>query len=63
MFQTWGSCIVPLQAKCMGVPCYSAQLTGKPLDQQLYYAKTNDDDEVEDLFRLLQTIKAKHPEV
>ncbi|EEB09344.1 endoribonuclease [Schizosaccharomyces japonicus yFS275] len=62
MYQTVGHNVIPLYADCMGVPIYREPITGKTIDQNLSYQKT-DNDETEDLFRLLKRVKTEHPEV
>ena len=63
MYQSVGVDIVPHIARCLDVPIYRAELQGKPHDQEMYYAKSKEDDEVEDLFKLLVLVKEKHPEI
>ena len=64
MYQTVGVEVVPLMAKALDVPLYSREITGGPANQDLYYQKTEgDQDEVEDLFALLSEIKEKHPDL
>ena len=55
--------VVPHIARCLDVPVYMAEMKGKPLNQELYYAKSKEDDEVEDLYNLLVMVKEKHPEI
>jgi diphthine-ammonia ligase len=68
MYQSVGVEIVPQIAQCLGVPLVQAEITGKSLNQDLYYAKAEESkeeetDEVEDLFNLLTQVKTQHGDV
>ena len=63
MYQTVGVEIAPLQAKCLEVPIVRRELKGTSKNQSIYYEKDGQDDEVEDLFMLLQEVKKTFPEV
>ena len=66
MYQSVGVEVVPLIAQCLGVPVITQEIKGKSLNQDLYYAKKEDEeakegeqediDEVEDLFNLLTAV-------
>lgn len=62
MFQTIGHSYVKLIAECMGLPYYSRPLSGKSSYTKLEYQVTADD-EIEDLYQLVQSLKADHPHV
>ena len=62
MFQTVGNSLLAAYKECYGVPLYQRVIQGNAR------ITTNDysldvDDEVEDMFRLLQSVKQKHPHV
>ena len=62
-FQSIAQEHVPLIAKCMELPLYTAELIeNSSLNQNLWYEKT-EGDEVEELYKLLLRIKEAHPEV
>ncbi|XP_061376883.1 uncharacterized protein LOC116770905 [Danaus plexippus] len=56
MYQTVGHQGIELYAEAMGLPLYREAISGVAIDQGRYY-KPTDNDEVEDLFRLLSRIK------
>ncbi|XP_060804149.1 uncharacterized protein LOC106130468 isoform X1 [Amyelois transitella] len=56
MYQTVGHQGIDLYAEAMGLPLYREAITGVAVDQGRNYQPT-DNDEVEDLFRLLSRIK------
>lgn len=58
MYQTVGHQGIELYAEAMGLPLYREAISGVAIDQGRYY-KPTDNDEVEDLFRLLSRIKVK----
>lgn len=62
MFQTVGHDALQFYEECVGVPMYRGDITGTSKNQQLDYRRT-EQDEIEDLFLLLKTVKDKHPEV
>ncbi|KAJ2720256.1 hypothetical protein GGI07_004728 [Coemansia sp. Benny D115] len=62
MYQTVGSSGVKTIAECMELPLYLQETKGKAVTQELEYEKT-EDDETEDLFTLLSTVKRAHPDV
>ena len=53
MYQTVGVEIAPKIAECMELPLYRRQLTGTSVNQELFYEKGAEGDEVEDLYELL----------
>ena len=57
MYQTVGVEITPLIAQCMGVPIIRRKIGGKAVNQEMYYGKPVEGDEVEDLFQLLSEVK------
>jgi diphthine-ammonia ligase len=72
MYQTVGHDAVHLIAEAMELPLYRVTITGQAINQTSSYgprlASTSShtldsSDETEDLFRLLQLVKAAHPEV
>jgi diphthine-ammonia ligase len=62
MYQTVGHDAVHLQAECFPVPLYREYITGQSIDQELNY-KITENDETEDLFRLLSRVKQAQPEI
>ena len=62
MFQTVGHDIIEYYSQCLEVPLYRQKILGKSSNQNLEYQFTQDD-EIEDLYTLLSTIKHHHPEI
>lgn len=62
MFQTVGHDALDLYSEVIGVPMYRGDIHGKSVNQELVY-KTTQDDEIEDLYKLLLEVKENHPEV
>ena len=62
VYQSVGSELCSAIAECLDVPYIEKKITGKPLNKDLVYKKTNDD-EVEDLFLLIKEAKEKFPEI
>lgn len=62
MYQTVGHDVIHLQAECMGIPLHREYIKGQSIDQTLYY-NTTEQDETEDLFRLLSHVKTAHPDI
>lgn len=56
MYQTVGHQGIDLYAEAMELPLYREMITGEAVDQSRYY-KPTENDEVEDLYRLLAKIK------
>lgn len=56
MYQTVGHQGIDLYAEAMGLPLYREMISGEALDQGRNY-KPTENDEVEDLYRLLSKIK------
>ena len=59
MFQTVGAEAIPLMAEWMGKPLIRKPITGKSVNQELYYelSESESQDEVEDLYQLLKEAK------
>ena len=53
MYQSVGSELCSSIAKCLEVPYIEKKITGKPINKELSYEETKDD-EVEDLFLLIK---------
>ena len=62
MYQSVGSELCSSIAKCLEVPYIEKKITGKPINKELSYEETKDD-EVEDLFLLIKEAKEKFPEI
>ena len=62
MYQSVGAEIIEAQAECIGKPLIRDFIEGKPLTLDLGYNVT-ENDEVEDLYRLLGRVKEQFPEV
>ncbi|KAJ1850297.1 hypothetical protein H4R99_002314 [Coemansia sp. RSA 1722] len=62
MYQTVGSSGVSLIAECLSLPIYLQETQGTAITQTLDYQQT-ENDETEDLFKLLSTVKDNHPDV
>jgi diphthine-ammonia ligase len=56
MYQSVGSEIIDLYGDAMNLPLYRHEINGKPLNSNLDYEETNDD-EVEDLYKVLKNVK------
>lgn len=56
MYQTVGHNAIDLYAQAMDLPLYRGVIQGSSVDQGKVY-KENDQDEVEDLYKLLKNIK------
>ncbi|TID14802.1 hypothetical protein CANINC_004473 [Pichia inconspicua] len=64
MYQTVGHDVLTLYERCIGKPMYREPILGKANNQKLEYDLTDDDnDETEDLYRLLSKVKKAHPEI
>jgi diphthine-ammonia ligase len=63
MYQTVGHDVLTLYEKCIGKPMYRQPILGNASNQELEYKKIDDNDETEDLFKLLSTVLKKHPDV
>lgn len=59
MYQTVGHQGIDLYAEAMGLPLYRETITGNAISQGRTYDPT-DNDEVEDLYRLLSKIKVSN---
>ena len=62
MYQSVGSELCSSIAECLGVPYIEKVIKGKPVNKELSYNETKDD-EVEDLFELINEAKLKFPEI
>ncbi|KAK6457689.1 adenine nucleotide alpha hydrolase [Scheffersomyces xylosifermentans] len=62
MFQTVGHDIIDSYSECLDVPLYRQAITGSSSNQQLEYSIT-ENDEIEDLYKLLLQVKEKHPDL
>ncbi|KAK9240812.1 hypothetical protein V1525DRAFT_139615 [Lipomyces kononenkoae] len=62
MYQTVGHSVLSLYSDCLGIPMYRAPITGTSVTTKLDYHITVAD-ETEDLYTLLQTVLAMHPEI
>lgn len=58
MYQTVGHQGIDLYAEAMGLPLYRDTISGTAVDQGRNYNPT-DNDEVEDLYRLLSRVKVR----
>ncbi|KAI9297362.1 protein E01A2.5 [Neoconidiobolus thromboides FSU 785] len=62
MYQTVGHDVIEVYAECMQLPLYRQPIVGKPVNQEMEYKETKDD-ETEDLFLLLSKIKKEIPDI
>ncbi|KAF8974945.1 ATP binding domain 4 [Entomortierella lignicola] len=62
MYQTVGHDVIHLYKDCLGLPLYRQEIKGHPIEQGSDYVVTSMD-ETEDLFNLLEKVKAIHPEI
>lgn len=62
MFQSVGAEAVPSLEEAIGVPLYRQPITGHPISTSLTYTRS-EGDEIEDLYRLLRSIKNTHPNI
>lgn len=62
MYQTVGFNVLTQYQECIGVPMYRQEILGSSKNVDLQYEKTLDD-ETEDLYRLLTTVKQNHPDI
>jgi diphthine-ammonia ligase len=53
MYQTVGSEIIDSYATAMDLPLYRCEIEGKPLNTDMEYEPSNEQDEVEDLYRYI----------
>ncbi|KAI1285411.1 Diphthine--ammonia ligase [Halotydeus destructor] len=58
MYQTVGHQAIDAYASAMGVPLFRREITGKPISQEYEYT-ISEEDEVEDLYRLLVDIRSQ----
>ena len=62
MYQSVGAEVIEGLAECLNKPLLRRIITGKPVSIKLDYSPTADD-EVEDLFELLKSVKHQFPEI
>lgn len=62
MFQTVGHDVIELYAQCLSVPLYRVPISGTSANVALEYFPTQQD-EIEDLYALLEKVKKHHPDV
>ncbi|KAK6201084.1 adenine nucleotide alpha hydrolase [Scheffersomyces amazonensis] len=62
MFQTVGHDVIEYYSGCLNVPLYRQPISGTSSNQHLEYSITKDD-EIEDLYKLLSTVKHHHPDL
>lgn len=64
MYQTVGHTALDYYSACMGgIPMYRGEIKGTSTVQSLEYKPDSNDDETEDLLRLLQRVQQDHPDV
>eukprot|EP00298_Acanthocystis_sp_HF-20_P016730 c21565_g1_i2.p1 GENE.c21565_g1_i2~~c21565_g1_i2.p1 ORF type:complete len:753 (-),score=239.29 c21565_g1_i2:83-2341(-) len=67
MFQSVGSNLAQMMGECFQLPIYIETIKGKSNtnsnSNNLAYETTTENDEVEDLFRLIQKVKSHHPDI
>lgn len=63
MYQSIGTKAIPALAEALDLPLYTRETSAKACVTSLAYAPTSVDDEVEDLYLLLQDVKEAHPDV
>ena len=62
MYQSVGHDAIEAYSQCMNLPLYRRPITGRPLNVQFEYLPTAED-EVENLYELLLTVKEHYPNV
>lgn len=60
MYQTVGYHAVSLYDQCLGVPMYRAEIVGSSVVKSLEYTPSVEEDETEDLYRLLRMVVKSH---
>ncbi|OQR68123.1 ATP-binding domain-containing protein 4-like [Tropilaelaps mercedesae] len=60
MYQTVGTSALHVYAEAMDLPLFQERITGTPKDTRMYYTPS-EDDEVEDLYRLLSKVRKQIP--
>lgn len=74
MYQTVGHTVLPHYSSILNIPLYRTAITGSSVNQDLSYhpsatnsvngsKKDEEEDEIENLYALLHSIKLKHPEL
>lgn len=61
MYQTVGHGVIPMYARATGLPLYREVISGSNVQTALHYSAVSGD-ETEDLYRLLERVKKRHPE-
>ena len=62
MYQSVAYNVIPAVAECLDVPLIQKNIEGKSKIQTLDY-EADDDDEVEDLYKLLKEVKEKYSDI
>lgn len=62
-FQTIGHELLPLIASALGIPLYVQPLVRGSVSTSLHYEDINEEDEVEDMFLLVQRVLSAHPSI
>jgi diphthine-ammonia ligase len=62
MYQTAAHNVIPCISECLGVPLIRRCVMGSAVNKNLDYSEINEDDEVEDLFILLNEVKTTFPD-
>ncbi|OMH78929.1 Diphthine-ammonia ligase, partial [Zancudomyces culisetae] len=62
MYQTVGQSMVRYIAECMELPLYQVEIKGKPINQELEYTETVND-EAESVYELLKNVLKEHPDI
>ncbi|CAJ0829498.1 8366_t:CDS:10, partial [Entrophospora sp. SA101] len=62
LYQTVGHDAIEYYAGCMNLPLYRREIVGKSIVQEIDYRETVND-ETEDLYELLKTVKESHPDI
>jgi diphthine-ammonia ligase len=57
MYQSVGNEVIDLYSEAMGLPLYRSNITGKVTNDELEYTPNDENDEVEDLYRLIKHAK------
>lgn len=62
MYQSVGHDVIDAYSACLGLPLYRRPITGAPRNLGYEYEPTAED-EVEDLYELIRTVKEAHPDL
>lgn len=63
MYQSAGSSVIPAYEHCLGVPLMIKEIRGKAINQSMYYDRSSEEDEVEDLMELVQAVVNRFPSI